>query len=389
MAYLRRIPKRRVWIAGFYDATGKAVQKSTGTRNKADARKIAELWERPHRERIAAAKMLEGAHELYKQMTGADAPQMTLREFSDAWLSSKGLSVKDSTADFYRNTLTRFLAFMGDTADLPIHTIEQRHINDYKTARVKQVTAKTINHDIKALRTFFKDARRQRYIAENPAEFVETVKTEPGRKAAIRPFTLPEIRSVLAACNMEWRSLCMFALYTGQRLGDLACMTWAQIDLQHDIVKFTTAKTGRFQELPISPPLRDHIMTLPAGDDPNAYVHPEAAASHGAAGGRSVTLSNQFGDVLAAAGLRVKQPHRKKASGDDTRRKIRSPLSFHSWRHTATSIMKNAGIPAAIVQDYIGHDSEEMSKLYTSIDMDAKRKAAAALPSIEELTGGK
>jgi len=47
-------------------------------------------------------------------------------------------------------------------------------------------------------------------------------------------FTLPELRSLLAVANDEWKSLILFGLYTGQRLGDLARLTWQNVDLEHD-----------------------------------------------------------------------------------------------------------------------------------------------------------
>ena len=55
-----------------------------------------------------------------------------------------------------------------------------------------------------------------------------------------------------------------------------------------------------------------------------------------------------------------------------------SQLSFHSLRHTAVSLLKDAGIPQAAVQELIGHDSEQMSALYTHVGREALEKAAAA-----------
>jgi integrase len=47
-------------------------------------------------------------------------------------------------------------------------------------------------------------------------------------------------------------------------------------------------------------------------------------------------------------------------------------------RHTAVSLLKDAGIPQAAVQELIGHDSEQMSALYTHVGREALEKAAAA-----------
>jgi len=59
-----------------------------------------------------------------------------------------------------------------------------------------------------------------------------------------------------------------------------------------------------------------------------------------------------------------------------------SQLSFHSLRHTAVSLLKDAGIPQAVVQELIGHDSEQMSAQYTHVGREALERAAAALPEI-------
>jgi integrase len=36
-------------------------------------------------------------------------------------------------------------------------------------------------------------------------------------------------------------------------------------------------------------------------------------------------------------------------------------LSFHSLRHTAVSLLKEAGIPDAVVMELVGHESAAMS----------------------------
>ena len=52
-----------------------------------------------------------------------------------------------------------------------------------------------------------------------------------------------------------------------------------------------------------------------------------------------------------------------------------SPLTFHSLRHTAVSLLKNAGVSDVIAMDIIGHKSEAVSRRYTHIESDTKRKA--------------
>jgi integrase len=137
--------------------------------------------------------------------------------------------------------------------------------------------------------------------------------------------------------------------------------------------------------IPIAPPLRAQIEKLPAGDDPHQPLHPRAFASVQKSGEVN-TLSRQFYDLLANAGLVAQRdPHHRRlesAPGRDGRRRM-SQISFHSLRHTATSLMKNAGVSASVVMDIIGHESEAISAHYTHIDEETKRAALSSLPDLK------
>jgi len=233
------------------------------------------------------------------------------------------------------------------------------------------------------LRMVFKTAKEDgKYHDENPASGVKVAKLRD--RSGRRGFTIPEIQRVLGVANEEWKSLVYFGLYSGQRIGDLARLTWQNVDLERDEIRFVSRKTGRAMIIPIARPLRQQIEKIPAGDDPHQPLHPRAFASVKKSGGVK-TLSRQFYEVLADAGLAQPKAHRKSADapGHNGRREL-SQLSFHSLRHTATSLMKNAGINASIVMDIIGHESEAVSAHYTHIDEETKRKAIALLPPISE-----
>jgi integrase len=165
-------------------------------------------------------------------------------------------------------------------------------------------------------------------------------------------------------------------------LGDLARLTWQNVDLERDEIRFASRKTGRAMIIPIARPLRAQIEKLPAGDDPHQPLHPRAFASVKKSGAVK-TLSRQFYELLADAGLAIPKAHRRseEAPGREGPREL-SPLSFHSLRHTATSLMKNAGVSASVVMDIIGHDSEIMSAHYTHVDEETKRSALSKMPAI-------
>jgi integrase len=98
--------------------------------------------------------------------------------------------------------------------------------------------------------------------------------------------------------------LILFGLYTGQRLGDLAALTRANVDLARSELHLITRKRGKPLTIPLATPLREHILNhLSANDVPDAPVHPRAFVTL-KRDKRVRHLSAQFGDLLAAAGLR-------------------------------------------------------------------------------------
>ena len=97
----------------------------------------------------------------------------------------------------------------------------------------------------------------------------------------------------------------------------LTVLTWTNADRAHDELRFVAGKTGRRMILPLAVPLRRHVETLAAGDDPKQALHPRAFKSIARQGGRVASLSGQFYDLMAEAGLVPAKTHaRNKAKAN-------------------------------------------------------------------------
>ena len=55
---------------------------------------------------------------------------------------------------------------------------------------------------------------------------------------------------------------------------------------------------------------------------------------------------------------------------------------FHSLRHTAVSLLRQAGAAQSVSQAIVGHNSPEVHALYTHTDEDAMRRAVGFLPAV-------
>ncbi len=381
MACVWKHPQSKNYFARFRDKDGRYRNASTGSSSITQARKIADEFESAARAKRTATQARRVISRLHAEITGEALPSSSIRGFVANWLNEKK-STAQSTQVFYKGSTKKFLLFLGPAADDEVSSISKEHILNFRNSLLEKLSAKSSNHDLKVVKMLFRAAKRDGYLVDDPSEFVETAPTK-GKGKKRRPFTLDQIRAVLAVANDEWRSMILFGLYTGQRIGDVARMTWANVDLERGLVRLVTQKTGAPLVIPMAAPLKTHIEKLSTPDKrpDEAPLHPAASAMH-EKNGRSVTLSNQFADLMTLAGLREKQPHRVTSGKGRGGRHEMNALSFHSLRHSAVTFLKEAGIPAAVVQALIGHESAQISEIYTTVGEDALTKAAAAFPNL-------
>lgn len=364
MATLRKKKGTANFLACFTNYSGKRIQKTTGIPVRREAQKKADELER----------------EAQTPPAPIPPPKVSVRAWAAEWLALNKGSVEGATYLAYDGRADHFLKHLGSRADQALEAITKADIVAYRAVLADIVSASTANHAVKILRMMFEAARREKVIPENPATDIKPLKG--GERTGRRPFSLQQIMALLKAADPEWKSMILFGLYTGQRLSDLALMTWEMVDREAQEIRFQTRKTDRYMAIPLAAPLARHVAAMNRPADGKAFVHP-ASAKWARAGKtkKCSTLSRRFRDLMADAGIGERKKHRRTEDRQGARRKP-SELSFHSFRHTATSLMKNAGISEAVVMDIIGHDSPAVSAIYTHIDTSAKRKALDSMPDL-------
>jgi integrase len=376
MASVWKHPNSPYWTACFTDKAGRRRKRSTKETNQRKALNLAQEYEDAARKRRTFTQVRQVLQGLHQEITGEELKTVSVREHIANWLAEKKDETKLATMHFYGSSTTKFLNFLGDRADQEVSSITRKDVMAYRKILAASLSSTSTNQNIKCLRMVFKTARREGLTSENPAEFVEAVKKKGGYER--RPFTIPELQAVMRVADPEWQSMVLFGIYTGQRLSDIAGLTWANIDLKNQVIRLETAKTSKSMKIPVAPPLLRHLEGMQFKGKPDTPVHPRAATTLNKKY-KTSTLSNQFANVLADAGLRKKVSHTKEKEGRSGSKQA-AQLSFHSLRHTAVTMLKEAGIPAAVVMEMIGHDSKQMSEHYTHVGPEAMQKAADALP---------
>jgi integrase len=378
LASIHRHPNSKFWYCCINIPGHGQLQRTTKQTDRRKAYEFAQKLETATRgnalTEIQARKILAEIYAI--RNPGEKLPGSSAQEFFKSWISNKIRETATATGIRYSRAVGSFLHSLGDRANVDISAITPRDIVRFRDHLTTRLSTSTANHAVKVVRMALKDAQADSLVTANVAVGVRPAKSaeESGRR---RPFTLPEIKGLLRAGHGEWRGIILFGLYTGQRLGDIARLTWQNLDLSRGELALVSRKTKRRIQIPLASPLQEFLLDrMDAGDDPKQPLFPKAFAAK-----RVSALSNQFYDIMANTGLVAPRKHKSNGKGRNSRRAF-NELSFHALRHTATSLMKNAGVSPAVVQDIIGHDSPAVSAHYTHIEESTKRRAVNLLPNV-------
>jgi integrase len=389
MPSVHRQPGRPYWFCAFSiwnpeTFTSRRVFRSTKTRDKKQAIEICRAWHRAALKARNGKLSVDAAREVIAQgvsdvFTAANIeslPSASVKSWCETWLQAKSIEAEESTHARYARIIDRFIESIGVKANRDLSTLQAVDVTRFRDREAKVLSRATANLSLKVLRICFGEALRQGLLAVNPAVRVPVLKSRD--KSTRRAFTLSEIKRILKACgdDVEWRGLVLFGLYLGQRLGDLAKLTWRAVNFDTGEIAFTTRKTGRRIVLPLVQPLSDYLASLPASDNPDAFIFPRAASAT-----RTGTLSNQFRDILVDAGLVEPRGHEATGKGRSQARQT-SEISFHSLRHSAVTMLKASGVSDVLAREIVGHESSAVSRQYTHLTTHDLRTAMQRLPDV-------
>ena len=382
MASLWKHPKSQFWTACFTDDNGRQLKRSTKLTDRNKATLMAQKFEAAYRMKLTEAQARKVVSDIFEQIHGEQLYHATVRKFLTDWMTNKKSETSPGTHKRYQNAVDKLLAFLGDRADRDIAYVHKRDLAALRDKTAAELSVSTANTDLKILRVAFHQAVIDGLRLDNPGAGVRTLEERKSSDAPERrPFTEKELKTLFAVADGEWEGLILGGLYTGQRLGDLASLTGRRIDLAEELLTFRSQKTGRDMVIPIARPFLAYLKKHQSRD-PDAPIFPKAHEERKGADGESRRLSAQFHALLVKAKLVDARPKDKNSGRGHSVKRTVSELSFHSLRHNTTSWLKKSGVPESVVRDIIGHESELVSRNYTHVDDDTKRKAIRNLPNI-------
>lgn len=382
MASLKKRMGTKYWVGCFRMPDGRRVQQSTRSTNKSDALQIVLGWEKAASQKATIEQAQRVLSRIVEVVHGERITSQSINDYLLAWADKRKAECSASTAARYEQCLKSFIAHIGDkVASAPLSSLHTSQIASWRDDLSKRYSVKTTNLYLKSAKAAFNAAMQDGLITENPTIQIKLLRESKGAKAEAaskkRSLTPDEIQNILAVIpnEAEWHGMVLAGVYTGQRLIDIACMR--RRDIQNGWWRFTVRKTGNALAIPLDKGLADWLSKqLKRHDKP--YVFPAAAGFVERAKGKTGTLSNQFHTILVKAGLLEKRSHESIGKGRASAREA-SAISFHFLRHTANSLLKAAGVPESVAMAFIGHDSKDVSRLYTHLPEDSLSDAMKKL----------
>ena len=305
--------------------------------------------------------------------------ERSCRTWFEEWLKEKKATTKPTTVAFYRTTTKDFLNFMGGRADNHLETVTPADIRQFRDNVISNGrTGKTANHKLKCLRSIFGDAVKASALLQNPASSVKQVNENDS--TAREPFTVEEVSKLLEATqDQSWKGMILLGLFTGIRIGDCAGLKAENIDMTRKLIRLMPSKTDRRKqviEIPMHSDLGKFFTLNPPSPFPKTPIFPTLQKV--TPGGRR-GLSARFKEIMEDAGVGRNVTRRV----EDGAARETSARSFHSLRHTFTSMLAKADVSEEVRQKMTGHTESTTHQLYTHLELETLRAGVDKIPNIQ------
>jgi site-specific recombinase XerD len=193
----------------------------------------------------------------FAEQSAAGSSQV--RPYLESWLKSRANRVGAIKRD--GKAVKQFLVFLGKQDGMELARVTTYHARTFMEKELDRVASGTVRRYLTSLCCAFNRAIEQKLIFSNPSRGILPSKRELNDKQERKAFTMDEVKCLLELMPDEWPDMIRVCLYTGgQRLGDVAKLTWEQIDLENGRLQMTTQKSKSRMNKPIIDPLEKVLM---------------------------------------------------------------------------------------------------------------------------------
>ncbi|MDB5349341.1 MAG: hypothetical protein JWN86_588 [Planctomycetota bacterium] len=264
----------------------------------------------------------------------------------------------------YEGVLTRLATLMARRRAASILDVDIAAIDAYRRERVAaKAASKTVYNDTVVIRQFVNFAISRGRITADPLRGLKIRKPKPTPQPC---WSAEEVERILAASPEPYRPALTLLADSGMRVGELRHLTWADTDFDRNVIHVRPKgdwkpKRGDQRAIPMTARVRSLLENL--SHHGPWVVSARLTGGHPQAG-RQLSerrLLQAVKRIVAGLGLRG---------------------HLHTFGHAFISRSLMAGVPEAIVREWVGHVDRDILKLYTHI------ASAASQAAMRQVTSG-
>lgn len=245
----------------------------------------------------------------------------------------------------------------------PVEIVVKRRQLDDKTGKIRIITEvkqrprkiASVNRELELLRAMLNFAKAEGLLISSPFDHGGKLISTAAEVERDRVLPANEESRLLAACNGRRRhlhSLIVVAVDTAMRRGELFKLRWADVNLpdREIVVKAANAKTERARTVGLTARAQRELYSL---------WNQSAMCENDLVFGITNTVKNAWKAACEEADIK--------------------DLRFHDLRHTATTRLIRAGVPATEVMKITGHTQMKTFLRYLNLTSESVASSASML----------
>lgn len=239
-------------------------------------------------------------------------------------------------------------------------TIGKKFIKSKSNKTAQTLSPATVKHCLVLTRQMFNKAILWGfYSGQNPVKKVKLPKLNNVRLRFLSYEEADILLNELRKKSLQVYEQAILSVHCGLRFGEIANLTLADLDFNHEIIQIRDPK-GHSRQAYMTEEVKA-ILLARAPQNATDLVYPSKR------GTKQQYVSNTFDRTVAGLGFN---------NGITDRR---DKLVFHSLRHTFGSWLAIQGTPILTIKELMGHKSIEMTLRYAHLIPDQKKAAVKEL----------
>ncbi|PAF54002.1 hypothetical protein BKH42_03285 [Helicobacter sp. 13S00482-2] len=292
-----------------------------------------------------------------------DSPKNLFRDFAFESLKAGENGRRAITHKIYIQILQRdILPYFGD---MDIAEITSFKVKSWQNELLKKIKPQSLNNVRGVLNMIFNDALAEEIIDKNPLSLIKRPKAD---KTKINPFSLEEVKNIIAGADGWFKNYLTLAFFCGARIGEMLALKWEDIDFENNTIRINKA-------------IRDGVISKPKTKASIRVIDMLPIVKNALL--EQYQLTNNMGNVFVSKrnkGFKSSQCLLRVHWYSLLRKLNISKRTLYQTRHTFASIMISKGEdPVWVGCKMMGHENIAMTlSVYTKY-IESKEKRATFL----------